>query len=83
MPKKFPLGRLVATPRALEAFNGKSYWPYVERHSEGDWGYISQDDKAENELSLKCGFRIFSAYTLPKASESGSSLRRIEAQLPS
>ena len=58
------MGRLVATPRALEALKEESYWPYVERHSQGDWGDISQEDKAENELSLKSGFRLLSAYTL-------------------
>jgi hypothetical protein len=62
---RFPLGQLEATPRALEVFKEGSYWPYVARHGQGDWGDISQEDKAENELSLKCGFRLLSAYTLP------------------
>ncbi len=66
MPK-FPLGQLVATPGAMEAFNkaAESFWPYITRHSNGDWGDISQSDKAENELSLKHGYRLLSAYTLP------------------
>jgi hypothetical protein len=63
---KFPLGRLVATPGALEALNEamEGFWPYVTRHSNGDWGDVSQADKAENELSLKEGFRLLSAYEL-------------------
>lgn len=64
---KFPLGQLVATPGALEALNNarESFWPYVTRHGNGDWGDISRSDKTENELSLKEGFRLLSAYTLP------------------
>ena len=65
MKPKFPLGLLVATPGALEALNEESFWPYIKRHSQGDWGDVSQEDKAENELSLKHGFRLLSAYTLP------------------
>jgi hypothetical protein len=42
----------------------------LKRHANGDWGDMSQDDKAENELSLREGnLRLFSAYehpTLPK-----------------
>ncbi len=63
---RFPLGRLLATPGALEALNEsmESFWRYVTRHSNGDWGDVSQADKAENELSLKEGFRLLSAYAL-------------------
>jgi len=64
---RFPLGQLVATRGALAAMNegAGSFWPYITRHSEGDWGDVCQEDKAENELSLKHGFRLLSAYTLP------------------
>lgn len=34
----------------------------LKRHANGDWGDLCEDDKQENELSLKEGFRIFSAY---------------------
>ena len=33
-----------------------------QRHLNGDWGDLCAEDKAENELSLKKGFRLFSAY---------------------
>lgn len=63
----FTLGRLVATPGALQALgessqNGKEY---LSRHLVGDWGDLCEADKEENELSVKEGFRILSAYTLP------------------
>ncbi len=34
------------------------------RHVTGDWGDLDDEDKKENELSVKKGFRILSAYTL-------------------
>ena len=65
MSPKFSLGHLVATPGALEALNDESFWPYIKRHTNGDWGDVCAEDKAENELSLKEGFRLLSAYHLP------------------
>lgn len=37
----------------------------LARHISGDWGDLGAEDKEENELSLKEGFRILSAYKLP------------------
>jgi hypothetical protein len=65
MPPKFSLGQLVATPGALDVLAEESFWPYIRRHASGDWGDVCDEDKAENELSLKHGFRLLSAYTLP------------------
>jgi len=39
----------------------------VQRHASGDWGNLSAEDKAENELSLREGFRILLAYELEGA----------------
>ena len=65
MPK-FSLGQIVATPGALAALQEAHDCPgtYLRRHSEGDWGEVSREDRAENELSLKEGFRILSAYAI-------------------
>ena len=41
----------------------------LNRHVKGDWGTLSDEDKQENELSLKEGYRLISAYEakgLPK-----------------
>jgi hypothetical protein len=35
----------------------------LSRHIKGDWGDICIEDWQENEISLKQGFRILSAYT--------------------
>jgi hypothetical protein len=65
MPK-FPLGQVVATPGALAALQEAQDcpWIYLRRHSEGDWGEVNARDAAENELSLRDGFRLLSAYTI-------------------
>ena len=60
----FPLGRVVATPGALAALTAAGELPhrYLARHVRGDWGEIPEEDRKENELSLREGFRILSAY---------------------
>jgi hypothetical protein len=63
---KFPLGNLYATPAALEAIQsaGGDFMAYVVKHLSLDPGDLSPEDIRENELSLREGFRILSAYTL-------------------
>jgi len=70
----FPLGQLVMTrgvnglvadDEAFAKFVTKS----LSRHVKGDWGELSDEDREENDLSIKEGFRILSAYEsgeLPK-----------------
>ena len=66
MKPKFSLGQLVATPGALRAFQAASESPfaYLQRHLSGDWGDVSEDDRAENDYSLRQGLRLLSAYSL-------------------
>jgi hypothetical protein len=69
----FPLGRIVMTTnlqrKLLEA--SPDTWEdelkgFITRHASGDWGDIAEEDQRENELSVRQGFRIFSAYTTSK-----------------
>jgi hypothetical protein len=62
--KSVPLGRLVATPAALEALTqaGQSYVEFVDRHRRGDWGEVGGDDWELNDRSLEDGSRVLSAY---------------------
>jgi hypothetical protein len=61
----FSPGRIVATPGALALLEqaNKSPLEFLSRHLRGDWGDdLCQEDKTENELSLKYGFRLLSSY---------------------
>ena len=65
-PMLFSLGQVVATPGALRALEDSEQSPadFLGRHVTGDWGELPEEDCKENELSLKNGFRILSAYRL-------------------
>ena len=60
----FPPGQIVATPAALALLDqiNKSPLEFISRHLRGDWGDLYQEDRTENELSLKHGFRLMSSY---------------------
>ena len=62
----FELGQVVATPGAIDALEYAEVLPVtlLLRHVTGDWGNLCDEDKEENELSVKQGFRILSAYEL-------------------
>jgi hypothetical protein len=62
----FRLGKLVATPGALEALAkaGQQPWQLLLRHVQGDWGDLDDEDRRLNDEALRDGSRILSAYTL-------------------
>ena len=62
----FALGRVVATPGALDALQAAGQGPgaLLARHVRGDWGELCEEDRQENAAALKHGFRLLSAYTL-------------------
>ena len=64
----FSLGSVYLTIGAKEALTESSQLPneFLARHQSGDWGDICEDDKRENELSVKEGFRILSSYKTSK-----------------
>jgi hypothetical protein len=64
---RFPLGRIVATPAALEHFatDQAALHALLGRHRAGDWGDVDRYDARENEFSVANGFRILSAYRAP------------------
>ncbi len=67
----FPLGTLVMTAGvnekvAEDAKFAEFVTRSLARHTAGDWGDMSQEDKKENDLALKAGnLRVFSAYESP------------------
>lgn len=60
----FPSGQIVATPGALALLEQAHRSPveFLSRHLRGDWGDVCPEDRTENELSLKHGFRLLSSY---------------------
>ena len=64
MKPLFTLGQVVATPGALAAIEKSGQQPgeFLTRHVSGDWGEVDAHDIKENELSLRHGFRLLSAY---------------------
>lgn len=62
----FPLGRLLATPGAMEALKeaGESPTALLKRHARGDWGDLCDEDKELNDGAVTDGSRILSAYVL-------------------
>ena len=64
MEALFPLGRVLATPGALDAMTRANQTPdeFLRRHIAGDWGELDAHDLAENLYSLRHGFRILSSY---------------------
>lgn len=59
----FALGRVVATPNALEQISPEEIHHALSRHTRGDWGSLDSDDWNANERALQNGTRLLSAYT--------------------
>lgn len=59
---KFLLGRVVATPNALQQIPNDEILLALSRHERGDWGALDTEDRETNENSLKHGGRLFSRY---------------------
>jgi len=74
MVTDFALGRLLVTRGVNDLVAertdfAKFVTESLNRHRKGDWGDLGDEDRNENELSLKAGYRLFSAYEaegLPK-----------------
>ncbi|MDW9227216.1 putative type I restriction-modification system methyltransferase subunit [Burkholderia cepacia] len=66
---RFKLGRIFATPAALEAIADAhvSIIDLLIRHMRGDWGELSESDRQQNELSVDTGLRLLSSYVLPNS----------------
>lgn len=77
---KFPLGKVVATPGALELLARTNTTPLelLARHVCGDWGDLGADDARENDFSLQHGLRLLSAYKLPPCSSDTVAAPRAE-----
>ena len=59
---KFRLGKIVSTPNALDRLTQEDILTGIQRHQAGDWGDVSEEDRAANELALIEGRRRWSVY---------------------
>jgi hypothetical protein len=58
----FRLGRIVTTPNALQSLTQDDILLGIQRHQAGDWGDLTDDNRATNDRALAQGGRIVSAY---------------------
>ncbi len=58
----FPLGQTLTTPGALDAVPPSEMLQALRRHARGDWGDLCDEDRQANDLALKNGARLLSAY---------------------
>lgn len=59
---RFRMGRMVITANAKKTLHADDVFRGLARHSRGDWGDCCKEDAAENELSLREGFRLLSIF---------------------
>ena len=59
---KLPLGRLVATPNALNSLTPDDTRNALNRHRSGDWGDVCVEDRQANDRALFEGTRLLSVY---------------------
>lgn len=61
---RLALGRVVATPGALEIVRDHSVnvAQLVRRHAAGDWGTLCAEDRRANARALRTGARVMSVY---------------------
>ena len=60
--KRFSMGRILGTPNVLRTVWIDEIRDALYRHSNGDWGDVSQADWRSNDYAVRHGERILSAY---------------------
>ncbi len=62
----FPIGKVVATPAALELLERHSMTPmqFLQRHVSGDFGDLCEEDKEANNEAIWNKERILSYYKI-------------------
>lgn len=62
METLFPLGECVITANAKNQLHPEDVQRSLDRHAQGDWGDLCQDDWKQNELGVADSGRLFSRY---------------------
>ncbi|MDB6019614.1 MAG: hypothetical protein JWR19_4103 [Pedosphaera sp.] len=63
---KFRLGRIVATPQALEVLTNEDILKAIIRHQAGNWGDMKEEDAQANDHAVVHGKRVLSSYRSAK-----------------
>ena len=58
----FRVGRIVATPNALDKLTQQDILTAIRRHQAGDWGDVCEDDRNDNDRALTECTRLVSVY---------------------
>ena len=58
----FRIGRILATPNALEKLKPPEILLAIQRHQAGDWGDVDKHDRQANDQALIEGARLLSVY---------------------
>lgn len=58
----FALGEIVFSGNAALRLRVEEVLTALRRHAIGDWGHILPEDAIANDLAVRCGGRLFSAY---------------------
>lgn len=84
IPSRFPLGKIAATPGALEKLGASEFTALdlLNRHASGDWGDLCGADKAENEHAVPRHLRILSSYRLVDAAQIEATPQDERSNLP-
>lgn len=59
---KFSLGAVVATQGAIAELPANEMQTALSRHHRGEWGEVCEEDRQENERSLREGLRLLSVF---------------------
>lgn len=59
---KFPVGRILITPKAARSLSPGDIEHAIHRHLQGGWGDFNAKDSAANERGLRGDTRLLSAY---------------------
>ena len=59
---RFPIGRLVITSNAAGRLSEVDVSAALQRHVQGDWGDVCDEDRQSNDLALIEGDRLLSVY---------------------
>jgi hypothetical protein len=62
MASKFQFGQLAMTPGIQRSIPIDEVESALNRHSQGDWGNVCDEDRSENEWALMNDARLMSVY---------------------